>query len=75
MTRGRRLFGHVVLVLVVMTAAFVGARLGLLGTREVGASHNFNDVPPGVFYHDFVQFLVDNGITAGCGCPAASISS
>ena len=67
MTRGRRLFGHVVLVLVVMTAAFVGARLGLLGTREVGASHNFNDVPPGVFYHDFVQFLVDNGITSGCG--------
>jgi hypothetical protein len=24
-------------------------------------------VPPGAFYHDFVQFLVDNGITAGCG--------
>ena len=22
---------------------------------------------PGAFYHDFVQFLVDNGITAGCG--------
>ena len=67
MARGRRFLGHVVLVLVVMTAAFAGARLGLLGTREVGASHNFNDVPPGVFYHDFVQFLVDNGITSGCG--------
>ena len=24
-------------------------------------------MPPGVFYHDFVQFLVDNGITSGCG--------
>ena len=31
------------------------------------ASHNFSDVPDSAFYHDFVQFLVDNGITAGCG--------
>jgi hypothetical protein len=67
MTRGRRLLGQLVLVLAVMAAAFGAARLGWLGPREVGASHNFNDVPPGVFYHDFVQFLVDKGITAGCG--------
>jgi len=66
MARGRRLFGQVVLVLAVMAAAFVGARLGLLGTQDAGASHNFGDVPPGAFYHDFVQFLVDNGIRAGC---------
>ena len=66
MTRGRRLLGQVVLVLAVTAGAFVGAKLGLLGTREVGASHNFSDVPTAVFYHDFVQFLVDNGITAGC---------
>jgi S-layer homology domain len=67
MARGRRFLGQVVFVLAVMIAAFVGAKLGLLSTRDVGASHNFNDVPPGAFYHDFVQFLVDNGITAGCG--------
>jgi hypothetical protein len=67
MARGRRLLGQLVLVLAMMAAGFVGAKLGLLGTREVGASHNFADVPPGAFYHDFVQFLVDNGITAGCG--------
>jgi S-layer homology domain len=66
MTRGRRFLGQLVLVLVVMAAAFVGAKLGMLGTREVGASHNFSDVPDSAFYHDFVQFLVDNGITAGC---------
>jgi sulfatase-modifying factor enzyme 1 len=67
MAHGRRFLGRLVLVLAVMAAAFVGAKLGLVGTREVRASHNFNDVPPGIFYHDFVQFLVDNGITAGCG--------
>jgi hypothetical protein len=67
MGRGRRFLGQVVLVLAVMAAAFVGARLGLLGTQDAGASHNFGDVPTGAFYHDFVQFLVDNGITAGCG--------
>jgi hypothetical protein len=67
MARGRRLLGQLVFVLAVMAAAFVGAKLGMLGTREVAASHNFSDVPDGVFYHDFVQFLVDNGITAGCG--------
>jgi hypothetical protein len=32
----------------------------------VRASHNFADVPDNVFFHAFVQFLVDNGITAGC---------
>ena len=67
MARARRFLGQLVLVLAVLAAAFVGAKLGLVGTGEVGASHNFNDVPPGAFYHDFVQFLVDNGITAGCG--------
>ena len=67
MARGRRFLGQLVLVLAMMAAGFMGAKLGMLGTREVAASHNFNDVPPGAFYHDFVQFLVDNGITAGCG--------
>jgi hypothetical protein len=44
----------------------VGAKLGLLGTRDARASHNFADVPDSAFYHDFVQFLVDAGITSGC---------
>jgi hypothetical protein len=73
MARGRRLLGQLVLVLVVMAAGFVGAKLGMLGTREVGASHNFNDVPDSAFYHAFVQFLVDNGITAGCVTDAAGL--
>ena len=67
MARGRRLLGQLVLVLAVTAGAFVGTKLGMLGTREVGASHNFSDVPDSAFYHDFVQFLVDNGITVGCG--------
>ena len=66
MPRGRRLLGQLVLVLAMMGAAFVGTKLGMLGTREVAASHNFSDVPDSAFYHDFVQFLVDNGITVGC---------
>jgi hypothetical protein len=67
MTRGRRFLGQVLLVLAVTAGAFVGAKLGMLGTREVAASHNFSDVPDSAFYHSFVQFLVENGITAGCG--------
>jgi hypothetical protein len=67
MARGRRLLGQLVLVLAVTAGAFVGAKLGMLGTRDAGASHNFSDVPDSAFYHDFVAFLVDNGITAGCG--------
>ena len=67
MGRGRRLLGQLVLVLAVTAGAFVGAKLGMLATRDAGASHNFSDVPDSAFYHDFVAFLVDNGITAGCG--------
>jgi hypothetical protein len=63
MARGRRLLG---LLLAVTLAALVGAKPGLLGTPEAEASHNFGDVPETIFYHDFVQFLVDNRITAGC---------
>jgi hypothetical protein len=67
MGTSRRLFGRVVLILAVFVAGYLGATVGALGTRDVGASHNFSDVPDNAFYHDFVQFLVDNGITAGCG--------
>jgi len=50
------------LVLAVLSAAAL-----LSGPRVALASHNFSDVPDGVFYHDSVDFLVQNGITAGCG--------
>jgi len=40
---------------------------------DAGADHQFVDVPSGAFHHDAVDFLVDNGITSGCGlgrfCP------
>jgi hypothetical protein len=55
-----------VLILAVFVAGYLGAKLEVLGTREVAANHNFSDVPDGVFYHDFVQFPVDSLITVGC---------
>src|SRR5262245_7173324 len=66
MTQYRPLLGRVLLVLVMMAGAFLGAKLGLLDTREARASHNFSDVPDSAFYHDYVDFLVNNGITSGC---------
>ena len=73
-----RLLGRVVLILAVFAAGYLGAKLGLLGTREVGASHNFNDVPPGAFYHAFVEYLAQSGVTAGCGagqfCPEQAVT-
>jgi hypothetical protein len=78
MPRGRRFLGQLVFVLSVMAAAFVGAKLGLLGTREVGASHTFADVPTGAFYHAFVDYLSRSGVTAGCGagqyCPEQPVT-
>jgi hypothetical protein len=44
-----------------LAAAFLSGRGVAL------ASHNFADVPNSAFYHDFVDFLVQNGITSGCG--------
>lgn len=67
MARGRRLVGQLMLVLAVTVGAFGGAKLGLLGTREVAANHNFGDVPTGAFYHAFVEYLSQSGVTAGCG--------
>jgi hypothetical protein len=62
----RRLGGRLVLVLVVFASGYLGARLGLLHAPVAKASHNFPEVSDGAFYHDFVDFLVDNGIPAGC---------
>jgi hypothetical protein len=62
----RRLVARLGFLVAVFVAAYLGATLGWLGTREVRASHNFADVPDSAFYHAFVQFLVDNGITSGC---------
>jgi len=44
-----------------LAAAFLSGRGVAL------ASHNFADVPNSAFYHDFVDFLVQNGLTGGCG--------
>jgi S-layer homology domain len=66
MAQWRPWIGRVLFVLAVFVAAYLGGTLGWLGTREVQASHNFADVPDTAFYHAFVQFLVDNGITSGC---------
>ena len=42
------------------------------------ANHQFSDVPTSASYHDFVDFLVDNGITGGCGpglyCPGNAVT-
>lgn len=38
----------------------------LSGGGVAVADHNFSDVPDSAFYHDFVDFLVNNGITGGC---------
>jgi hypothetical protein len=51
---------------VVFASGYLGARLGLLHAPVAQASHNFPDVSDGYFAHDFVDFLVSNGITSGC---------
>src|SRR5262245_7451678 len=66
MSRWRQLCGRVVLVVVVFASGYLGARLGILGTPVADASHEFADVPDSAFYHDYVDFLVTNGITRGC---------
>jgi hypothetical protein len=74
----KRLLGRLGFLVAVFVAAYLGGTLGWLGTREVRASHNFADVPDGYFAHDFVDFLVDNGLTAGCGggnfCPEQPVT-
>jgi len=67
MSSWRRLVGRLLLLVAVFVAGYLGATMGWLGTQEVGASHQFADVPDSAFYHNFVDFLVDNGITSGCG--------
>ena len=74
MARGRRFLGQVVLVLVVMVAAFVGARgwgSSAHGTR--GPATTSTMWTGRIFYHDAVDFLAANGLTSGCGaglfCP------
>jgi hypothetical protein len=62
----KRLLGRLGFLVAVFVTAYLGGTLGWLGTREVRANHNFGDVPDSAFFHDFVAFLVDNNITAGC---------
>jgi hypothetical protein len=55
----------------VAAAVFAGRSVAL-------ANHNFSDVPNSAGYHDFVDFLVQNGITSGCGsgvfCPNNAVT-
>ena len=50
----------------------------LSGPGGALANHNFSDVPTSAGYHDFVDFLVQNGITSGCGpnqfCPSNAVT-
>lgn len=62
----RRLGGRIGLVCVVFAGGYLGADLRMASAPVVEASHQFSDVPDSVFYHDFVDFMVDNGITSGC---------
>jgi hypothetical protein len=71
---------RLVLVVVVFVSGYLGARLGMVATPVAQASHNFADVPDSAFYHDNVDFLVDNQITSGCQvtpplyCPEQSVT-
>jgi hypothetical protein len=62
---------------VLVLSALIAA-MGLCVPAVAVASHNFSDVPPGAGYHDFVDFLVQNGITSGCGagvfCPNNAVT-
>jgi hypothetical protein len=48
--------------------------------RSVGADHSFPDVDDGAYYHEDVGWLLDNGITVGCGgeppayCPNGNVT-
>src|SRR5215475_14266330 len=57
--------------------AFIAAML-LVHHGAALANHNFSDVPTSAGYHDFVDFLVQNGITSGCGtglfCPNNTVT-
>ena len=72
----RRLGGRVVLVCVM----FVGGYLGMGPVPAAEADHQFGDVPNAAFYHNFVDFLVDNAITQGCSvnpplyCPGQAVT-
>src|ERR1700675_2035997 len=56
-----RLSAALLVLGVLIAAAFISGRGVAL------ASHNFPDVPNSAFYHDFVDFLVQSGLTGACG--------
>ena len=61
MAAWRRLGRRMGLVCLMLVSGYLGATVP---TAE--ANHDFDDVPNSAFYHNFVDFLVDNGITTGC---------
>ena len=66
------------LTIEVLTLGVLIAVAGLCVPAVALANHQFSDVPTGASYHDFVDFLVDNGITTGCGagtyCPGSPVT-
>ncbi len=61
------------------TTAAIGVLAALLlGTGVVLASHQFSDVPNSNEFHGDIDWLADNGITAGCGgtkfCPEKNVT-
>lgn len=60
----------------VMSLAVVGSVS--LGMRIANADHQFLDVPTSHPFHNFVEWLVNRGVTAGCGggnyCPDSPVT-
>ena len=66
MSGWRRFSGRIGLVCVVFASGYLGAHFRMASAPVVEASHQFNDVPDSAFYHNAVDFMLDNGITSGC---------
>lgn len=69
-----------------MTKLRVGWKTGLvmlvaalvLAPMAVSASHDFTDVPDSNIFHEDIAWMLDNGITSGCGggryCPSDNVT-
>ena len=61
-----------------LLAFFTLFAVALLAPGVALANHQFSDVPTSAFYHDFVDFMVRNGLTSGCGsglfCPGSAVT-
>ncbi len=51
----------------IIPVAVVVAVLAAVGTAAAQSSQRFEDVPSDAYFHDAVEWAVENGITTGCG--------